>query len=111
MATEMNDMVSHFMDQVKLEDLINVGFMKPVELALRTHKNDKDVPVDSLPQGLLYAHKEDGFTANKYTLHPLQEVNKEATLQELRENHQDNYLSLLKKPEGTELAICVCMYS
>lgn len=53
----MNDMVNHFMDQVKLEDLINVGFMKPVEMALRTHKNDKDVPNDTLPQGLLYAHK------------------------------------------------------
>ena len=54
--------------------------MKPVELALRTHKNDKDVPNDSLPLGLLYAHKEEGFNANKYSLHPVQEVNKEATL-------------------------------
>jgi len=85
--------------------------MKPVELALRTHKNDKEVPNDSLPQGLLYAHKEEGFSANKYTLHPVQEVNKDASLHEIRENHQDNYISLLKKPKGTELAICVCMYS
>jgi hypothetical protein len=111
MDGEMNDVVQHFMSQVKLEDLINVGFMKPVELELRTHKNDKDVPNDSLPQGMFYAHKEEGFTANKYTLHPLQEVNTESSLEELRRNHQDNYLSLLKKPTGTEVAICVCMYS
>lgn len=107
----MNDMVSHFMDQVKLEDLVNVGFMKPVELALRDHKNDKEVPSDSLPQGMLYAHKEEGFTANKYSLHPVEEVDKEATLEEMRARHQDNYISLMKRKEGTELAICVCMYS
>lgn len=51
----MEEIVSHFMSQVKLDDLINVGFMKPAELALRTNKNDKDVPNDSLPQGLLIA--------------------------------------------------------
>ena len=54
----MQEVVDHFMEQVKLEDLMNVGFMKPVELALRTHKTDKEVPNDTLPQGLLYAHKE-----------------------------------------------------
>ena len=51
----MDDIVSHFMNQVKLEDLLNVGFMKPVELSLRTHKNDKEVPTDALPQGMLIA--------------------------------------------------------
>lgn len=29
----------------------------------------------------------------------------------MRKRHQNNYISLLKKPTGTELAICVCMYS
>lgn len=38
-------------------------------------------------------------------------MDKTASLDDLRKNHQNNYLSLLKKPEGTELAICVCMYS
>lgn len=33
----MEDVVSHFMAQVKLEDLLNIGFMKPVEMALRNH--------------------------------------------------------------------------
>ena len=99
------------MSQVKMEDLMNVGFMKPVELALRTHKTDKEVPNDTLPQGMLYAHKEEGFSANKYSLHPVQPVNKEASVEQLRANHQDNYISLMKREEGTELAICVCMYS
>jgi len=47
-------MVKNFMNQVKLEDLMNVGFMKPAEFALRTHKNDKEVPTDSLPQGMMF---------------------------------------------------------
>lgn len=51
----MEEIVSHFMSQVKMEDLINVGFMKPMEISLRTHKNDKEVPNDSLPQGLFVA--------------------------------------------------------
>jgi hypothetical protein len=45
------------MQQVKMEDLINVGFMKPVELALRTHKVDSSVSADALPQGLMIAVK------------------------------------------------------
>lgn len=75
----MEEVVSHFMSQVKLEDLINVGFMKPFEMALRTHKDDKEVPVDSLPQGMLIAEK-NSIEDNRYKLHPVQEVNKEASL-------------------------------
>jgi len=56
-GNSMNDMVKFFMKQVKMEDLINVGFMKPVELALRTHATDKTVPPDTLPQGLMIAVK------------------------------------------------------
>ena len=76
--------------------------MKPVEMALRTHKTDKDVAKDTLPQGLLYAHKEEGFYANKYSLHSVEPVNKDFTVQELREHHQDNYISLLKRPKKEE---------
>lgn len=50
-------MIKHFMSQVKLEDLINVGFMKPVELALRTHHTDPNVPNNSLAQGMMIATK------------------------------------------------------
>lgn len=77
--TSMGEIVSHFMSQVKLEDLINVGFMKPVEMALRTHKHDKDVPIDSLPQGMLIAEKK-SIEDNRFKLRSVQEVNKEATL-------------------------------
>ena len=72
-------MVKHFMNQVKLEDLINVGFMKPAEFALRTHKNDKEVPTDSLPQGMLFAQKK-CIDENKYTLHRVTEVDKSGNL-------------------------------
>ena len=79
--------------------------MKPFEMALRTHKTDSNVAKDTLPQGLLYAHKAEGFYANKYTLHPVESVNTEVVntdnpVQLLRENHQDNYISLMKKAEG-----------
>jgi hypothetical protein len=107
----MSEMVRHFMNQVKMEDMINVAFMKPVELALRTRATDPEVPADALPQGMLIAVKEQSINDNKYKLEKLTEVCKDSSLQELRKNHQDNYISLLKKPEGLELAICVCMYS
>jgi hypothetical protein len=41
----------------------------------------------------------------------MEAVNPDSSLDELRKNQQDNYVSLLKKPKGLELAICVCMYS
>lgn len=69
-------MIKHFMSQVKLEDLINVGFMKPVELALRTHHTDPNVPNNSLAQGMLIATKETSISDNKYKLAPLNEVNR-----------------------------------
>jgi hypothetical protein len=54
----MDDVVSHFMNQVQFEDLLNVGFMKPFEMALKSHKTDKSVPNNTLAQGLLYAQKD-----------------------------------------------------
>jgi hypothetical protein len=41
----------------------------------------------------------------------MEAVNPESSLDELRKDQQDNYVSLMKKPKGLELAICVCMYS
>lgn len=58
-------MIRHFMSQVKMEDMLNVGFMKPIEVALRTNRFDKSVPTDSLPQGLMLADKKT-INDNKY---------------------------------------------
>ncbi len=52
-----SEMIRHFMSQVKTEDLLNVAFMKPLEVTLRTNKTDKSVPVDSLPKGLMLVTK------------------------------------------------------
>ncbi len=52
-----SEMIRHFMSQVKTEDLLNVAFMKPLEVALRTNKTDKTVPADSLPAGLMLVIK------------------------------------------------------
>ena len=73
-------MIRHFMSQVKLEDLINVGFMKPVELALKTHATDPSVPADTLPQGMLMAVKENSINDNKYKLALLTEVTRGASM-------------------------------
>lgn len=105
-------MVRTFASQVKLEDVMNVGFMKPMEFALRTHKTDPEgVRPNVLPQGMMVAVKENGIEDNKYTLKRTEAVDPNLTFDELRKNQQDNYVSLLKRPEGVELAICVCMYS
>lgn len=63
-----SEMIRHFMSQVKTEDLLNVAFMKPVEVTLRTNKTDKAVPVESLPAGLMLVVKENGINDNKYKL-------------------------------------------
>lgn len=72
--------------------------MKPVELALRTHATDPAVPADTLPQGLMIAIKETSIADNKYKLAPMSEVARGASMEEVRAAHQDNYISLLKKP-------------
>ena len=41
--------------------------MKPFEATLRTNKNDKSVPTDSLPKGLMIAVKS-SINDNKYKL-------------------------------------------
>ncbi|MFM7858392.1 MAG: hypothetical protein ACKO96_42350 [Flammeovirgaceae bacterium] len=42
--------------------------MKPIEVALRTSKNDKTVPIGALPQGLMLVLKDKGFNDNKFKL-------------------------------------------
>lgn len=64
---EKSRMIEHFMAQVKTEDMINLAFMKPFEVALRTHRTDKSVPSDSLPRGLMIAQK-NSINDNKYSL-------------------------------------------
>lgn len=90
-------MIKHFMSQVKTEDLINVAFMKPFEVALRTKSTDPAVPNDVLPQGLMLAVKENGINDNKYKLAPINPVNTELSMTDLRKEKQDNYISLLKR--------------
>jgi hypothetical protein len=96
---EKSRMIEHFMGQVKTEDLLNIGFMKPIEVALRTNKNDKTVPQDSLPKGLMIACK-GSINDNKYSLAPILPIQEEHRfLEDLKAKHMDNYISLLKKPE------------
>lgn len=59
----------------------------------------------------MLAVKENGINDNKYKLAPINPVNTELSMADIRKEKQDNYISLLKRNEGVELAICVCMYS
>jgi hypothetical protein len=90
-------MIEHFMAQVKTEDMLNLAFMKPIEVALRTHRTDKSVPSDALPRGLMIAQKQ-SINDNKYSLKRIEAVDG-THLEELREKKMDNYISLLKKTE------------
>lgn len=101
--TQKSEMIRHFMSQVKTEDLLNVAFMKPFEVTLRTNRNDKAVAPDALPEGLQLVLKDNGINDNKYRLQPFHTVPPEAaTLDHLRRDHLDNYISLLKKPQPPE---------
>lgn len=72
-----SQMINDFMGQIKTEDMLNVGFMKPIEVTLRTNKTDKTVPPDSLPQGLMMAIKDKGINDNKYKLEIIKPINPE----------------------------------
>jgi hypothetical protein len=97
-------MIRHFMAQVKTEDLLNVAFMKPIEVTLRTNRTDKTLPPDSLPEGLMQVIKENGITDNKYKLERFHPVSPDITsLDALKEKHMDNYISLIKKEVGPEV--------
>jgi hypothetical protein len=72
--TQKSEMIRHFMSQVKTEDLLNVAFMKPFEVSLRTNRNDKAVPPDALPEGLMLVLKDNGINDNKYKLAPFRPV-------------------------------------
>jgi hypothetical protein len=39
------------------------------------------------------------------------EISKDSSFQQIKENSQDNILTLMKEADGIELAICICMYS
>lgn len=82
---QKGEMIRHFMAQVKTEDLLNVAFMKPFEVTLRTSKNDKTVPPDALPQGLMQVLKDNGINDNKFRLAPFRPIPPDiSTLDKLR---------------------------
>lgn len=64
----------------------------------------------SLPAGLKIAHKESIYN-NKYELFNVVQVPTGSSFKQMKENNQDNILTLMKEASGIELAICICMYS
>lgn len=65
---------------------------------------------NSLPSGLRIAVK-NSICDNRYALKDIVTLEEHTSYESLKENNQDNILSLMKTKEGLELAICVCMYS
>ena len=100
------------------------GFLKPIEISLKTYKTeqkeeDNKLKPNSLPSGLKIVIKE-SITQNKYELANVKEIDWQRdnklkrsgdTFQVMRMQNKNNILSLMKKEKGIELAICVCMYS
>lgn len=75
--------------KLKEEDLMHRGFLKPIEIALKTSKtenesNDKKPTVASLPAGLKIAVK-NSISENKYSLCNVKAIEGAPTLQELQE--------------------------
>ena len=71
--------------------------------------SDSNIKPGSLPCGLKVAVK--APDSDKRTLRPIETIQPNHSYLTLTENSQDNLLSLMKRPEGIEIAICVCMYS
>jgi hypothetical protein len=79
--------------------------MKPIEVTLRTNRTDNTLMPDSLPEGLMLVLKENGINDNKYKLTRFHPISTEITsYDQLKEQHMDNYISLLKKSEERQPA-------
>ena len=98
---------------IKEEDVLHRGFLKPIEVALKTHKTQPKDPrfkPGALPKGLKIAVKQ-SLASDKRTFHDFEIIEPNTPYQNVKENNQDNILTLMKDPDGIKLAICVCMYS
>lgn len=67
------DQVKKVIKLNKQTDLFHKGFLKPIEIALKTKwtENDKNAEVDALPYGLKQVIKTD-ISINNYTLQDFQ---------------------------------------
>ena len=97
------------------EDITHKGFLKPLEIALKTYKtemHEKENPLqrDSLPAGLKIAIKQ-SLESEKRNLKDVLEIYDAETYRNIRLSSMDNMLAFMKQTEGIELAICICMYS
>lgn len=104
-------LVQTALSKVKREDIAHRGFLKPIEIALKTSTTERDsekpLKPGSLPAGLKITFKDE---QNRRNLRNIEEVDSQ-NWEDLKMNNQNNMLSLIKQREGIELAICVCMYS
>ena len=107
------ELIRKAMSLIKKEDIVHRGFMKPIEIALKTLKTDPDnseLTASSLPAGLKIIEKK-AIEFNNYQTVDVQEIDLSKPLAELELSSQNNMLSLMKQKEGIELVICICMYS
>ncbi len=112
---EANRLIQKAVSKIKKEDIAHRGFLKPIEIALKTYESelleqDSEVKAGSLAKGLKIAVKT-SLDSNSYFLQNIEELNERAPYKVIKEANQDNMLSLMKTREGIELAICICMYS
>ena len=88
------------MSKLKEEDYTHRGFLKPIEIQLKTYKTESDkvdskLKATSLPAGLKIVHKE-SILNNKYELFDVVEVIRNSSFEEMKKNSQDNILTLMK---------------
>ena len=109
-------MVEKACSRIKKEDIVHRGFLKPIEIALKTYKSEvlegeeTKLKPGSLPAGLKIAVKPT-LDSDVHFLTDVEEIKNNPPYNVIKENNQDNMLALMKCKEGIELAICICMYS
>ena len=113
---EAKMLVEKACSRIKKEDIAHRGFLKPIEIALKTYKSElleegeTKLKPGSLPAGLKIAVKPT-LDSDVHFLTDVEEIKDNPPYNVIKENSQDNMLALMKCKEGLELAICICMYS
>ena len=78
------------------------GFLKPIEITLKTYKTEildphAGLQSNSLAAGLKIAVRS-LFDTDVYLLHNIEPIQENQTFEQIRERSQDNMLALMKEP-------------
>lgn len=92
----MSELTDILLNKIDEGDLVHKAFLKPIELVLRTNKQDKNVSGRELPQGLMQALKISSISDNTYEPLDFPVLKPDDNFEDACKSNADNLISFLK---------------